>query len=552
MRFTQIAIVVPFATLSALLSGCSPTVHDAAPLQEGIVYCSEGNPESFNPQLGTSGTTIDASSAQLYDRLIDYDETQQTFVPALATAWQALDNGKRYRFSLRDDVQFHSTPWFTPTRSFNADDVVFSFRRWLHEDHPYHNVNGGSYPFFTASGLNKLITQIRAIDAHTVEFELARSDSSFLANLATDFAIILSAEYGAELLARGTPEQLDKRPIGTGPFVFEDFRKDLIIRYQRHDNYWREPAAIKQLVYSITQSANKRMLKLLTGECDVIPYPLVEELALLDTGDEIKITSTVNPNIAFWAFNTERPPFDNVKVRRALAHAINRQAIIQTVYNGNARLATGILPETSWAYSPVDLTYGYNPERARELLAEAGFPEGFSFDIWAMPVQRAYNPNAQKMAELIQADLAQVGVQANIVSYEWNAFRRRLARDEHDSVLIGWIADNADPDNFFRPLLSCAALNVGTNRANWCDPKFDDLLLRAITVDSLERRKGLYHEAENWMYREVPLVPIANSMRFQAFRSDIQGVEVPAYGGLSFRHAYRQSKASAAASEAQQ
>jgi cationic peptide transport system substrate-binding protein len=551
MRFAKFGIVVPLATVSALLSGCSPAAHNVAPLQEGIVYCSEGNPESFNPQLGTSGTTIDASSAQLYDRLIDYDEDRQAFVPALATSWQALNDGTRYRFTLRDNVKFHDTPWFTPSRTFNADDVVFSFRRWMHSDHPYHEVNGGSYPFFTASGLNKLIESVRAVDEHTVEFELSRSDSSFLANLATDFAIILSAEYGADLLAQGIPELFDKRPIGTGPFVFEDFRKDLIIRYNRHEDYWREPARIKQLVYSITQSANKRMLKLLTGECDVIPYPLVEELALLDTGDEIKITSTVNPNISFWAFNTEHPPFDNVLVRRALAQAINRPAIIQTVYNGNARLATGILPETSWAYSPVDLTYGYNPERARELLTEAGYPNGFSFDIWAMPVQRAYNPNAQKMAELIQADLAQIGVQANIVSYEWNAFRRRLARDEHDSVLIGWIADNADPDNFFRPLLSCAALNVGTNRANWCDPAFDELLLEAITMDTIEQRKGLYHEAENWMYRQVPLVPIANSMRFQAFRSDIQGVEVPAYGGLSFRHAYRQSTSEQTNGEAQ-
>ncbi|RUO57851.1 ABC transporter substrate-binding protein [Pseudidiomarina insulisalsae] len=538
MRLFRVGLFASVAVTGTLIA-CSPASDEVAPLRQGIIYCSEGNPESFNPQLGTSGTTIDATSAQLYDRLIDYDDEQQAFVPALATRWQAMDKGKRYRFTLRDNVQFHQTPWFTPSRPLQAHDVAFSFRRWLNTGHPYHEVNGGSYPFFTASGLNRLIEQVTVIDDKTVEFQLSRSDSSFLANLATDFAVILSAEYGAELLSRGTPEQLDKQPIGTGPFVFEEFRKDLIIRYHRHENYWREAPEIEQLVYSITPNANKRMLKLLTGECDVIPYPLVEELALLDTGDDIQISSTVNPNIAFWAFNTDHPPFDNVLVRRAMAHAINRPAIIQTIYNGNARLATGVLPETSWAYSPVDLTYGYDPQRARELLTEAGLAEGFSFDIWAMPVQRAYNPNAQKMAELIQSDLAHIGVQANIVSYEWNAFRRRLARDEHDSVLIGWIADNADPDNFFRPLLSCAAVNVGTNRANWCVPEFDDLLIRAITENKTETRKKLYHEAENWIYREVPLVPIANSMRFQASRSDIHGVEVPAYGGVSFRQAYR-------------
>lgn len=537
MSIWRLWLLTPIITLAA----CSPNPDDVPPLRNGIVYCSEGNPESFNPQLGTSGTTIDATSAQLYDRLLDYDDAQQKFRPALAESWQALDQGKRYRFMLRPNVNFHSAPWFTPSRHFNADDVVFSFKRWLEESHPYHEVNGGNYPFFTASGLNRLITDVVAVNATTVDFYLKRSDSSFLANLATDFAIILSAEYGAELLARGEPDLIDKQPIGTGPFVFEEFRKDLIIRYHRHDDYWRDPARIEQLVYSITQNANKRMLKLITGECDVIPYPLVEELAELDTGDEIQISSTVNPNIAFWAFNTDQPPFDNVLVRRALASAVNREAIIQTIYNGNARLATGVLPETSWAYSPVDQTYGYDPERAQALLAAAGFEEGFEFDIWAMPVQRAYNPNAQKMAELIQSDLAQIGVRANIVSYEWNAFRRRLARDEHDSVLIGWIADNADPDNFFRPLLSCAALNVGTNRANWCEPEFDQLLMQAISEPETDSRKKLYQEIENWIYREAPLVPIANSMRFQAHRSDIHGVEVPAYGGVNFRHAYRAS-----------
>lgn len=535
MNVLRVGLLLPCLGVVA----CSPATENVAPLQEGIVYCSEGNPESFNPQLGTSGTTIDASAAQLYDRLLDYDDDQQQFVPALATAWQAYDQGTRYRFTLRDGVAFHHTAWFEPTRAMTADDVVFSFARWLKPHHPYHPVNGGNYPFFTASGLNHLIEDVRAVDAHTVEFVLSQSDSSFLANLATDFAVILSAEYGAQLLEQGTPQQIDTRPIGTGPFVFEDFRKDVMIRYSRHEQYWREAPKIKQLIYSITPNANKRMLKMLTGECDVIPYPLVEELALLDKGDEINVSSTVNPNIAFWAFNTERPPFNDPLVRRALAYAVNRAAIIQTVYNGNARLATGILPETSWAYSPVDLTYGYDPARAKALLAEAGYEDGFSFDIWAMPVQRAYNPNAQKMAELIQADLAQVGIRANIVTYEWNAFRRRLARDEHDSVLIGWIADNADPDNFFRPLLSCNALNVGTNRANWCQPEFDALLSEALAENSLDVRKRLYHEIENWVYRDVPLVPIANSMRFQAYRSDIRGVEVPAYGGVSFRQSYR-------------
>ncbi|EKE84767.1 ABC transporter substrate-binding protein SapA [Idiomarina xiamenensis] len=521
--------------VGVLLAGCQPQQRPE-PLQQGLIYCSEGNPESFNPQLGTSGTTIDATAAQLYDRLLDYDADEKRFLPALATDWQVLDDGHRYRFHLRHDVQFHHTDYFSPSRTFNADDVLFSFRRWLDKNSAYHRVNGGSYPFFTATGLDQLITAVTKVDDYTVDIELQYSDSSFLANLASDFAIILSAEYAQQLQANGYPERIDRLPIGTGPFVFEQFRKDVLIRYQRNPDYWREGPYIEQLVYSITPNANKRMLKLLTGECDVIPYPLISEIDTLVDNRSIDVSSEISPNVAFWAFNTERPPFDDARVRRALSYAINQAAIIQAIYYGNAKQADSLLPQTSWAFANVSEAYEYNPARARQLLDEAGYGR-LSIDIWAMPVQRAYNPNAYRMAELIQADLARIGVDAHIISYEWNTFRRRLARGEHDSVLIGWSADNADPDNFFRPLLSCAAVATGNNRANWCNAAFDNIIFDAISSSDREQRQRLYDRAQRLVAEQMPLVPIAHSLRYQASQASISGIKPPAYGGISFRQA---------------
>src|SRR5690554_3601631 len=169
----------------SLLAGCGPLELHQDINRDGLVFCSEGNPESFNPQLDTSGTTVDATSAQLYDRLIEYDAEQQTFVPSLAHKWETFDGGRRYRFHLRPNVQFHQTDWFTPTRPLQASDVVFSFTRWLDPHHDYHKVNGGQYPFFRASGLMRLIEQIESVNSTTVDFVLTRVDSSFLANLAT-------------------------------------------------------------------------------------------------------------------------------------------------------------------------------------------------------------------------------------------------------------------------------------------------------------------------------------------------------------------------------
>lgn len=527
------------AAVCLSLAGCGPLKTHEQIIHDGLVYCSEGNPESFNPQLDTSGTTVDATSAQLYNRLIDYDAEQQIFVPGLAHRWETLDQGQRYRFHLRQQVNFHHTPWFSPTRPFQAEDVLFSFQRWLDPQHPYHTINGGQYPFFRASGLMQLIARIEIIDPWTVDFVLTRIDSSFLANLATDFAVILSAEYAQQLTEQGTPELLDRQPVGTGPFQFIEFRKDSFIRYAANPSYWQGKPAVNHLVYAITPNANKRMLKLLTGECDVIAYPLVQELEQLDDNTTIKVTRSASPNRAFWAFNTARPPFDQTLVRQALAHAINRPAMIQTIYHGQAQLAAGILPSTSWAYQANATGYPYDPQRAKELLKQAGFPNGFTMSIWAPAIQRVYNPNALRMAELMQADLAQVGIEAQIISYEWNTFRQRMARGEHDTALIGWVADNADPDNFLRPLLSCEAVRSGANRTNWCDPGFDQQLLAAIQLTDKEQRQQLYQRIETHVMHQVPLLPIASSLRFEAHRQNITGVELPPYGGIRFGKARR-------------
>lgn len=526
--------------LGCCVSACQPEPSHSR-LQHGLLYCAEGNPESFNPQLVTSGTTLDMTANLLYDRLIEYSDDAQDYVPALATAWEVNEDSTEYVFTLRTDVEFHHTDYFTPTRTLNAHDVVFTFQRWLDPSHPFYAVSLTGYPFFTAVGLDSLIKDIRALDDNQVLIRLDQPDSSFIANLATDFAVILSAEYAQQLLQQDRRSALDTEPIGSGPFKFQSFRKDVSLNYQRHPHYWRGVAESERLVFRLIPSDHKRMLMLLTGDCDMIPYPPARDLNDLEQRDDINLYSTVSPNTAFWAFNTEKPPFDDVRVRQALAHAINREAILEAVYFGHAALAQSILPSTSWAHFEDPEAYAYDPEAARELLADAGLHQGFSMDIWALPVQRAYNPNARKMAELMQADLAAVGVRANIVSFEWSTFRRRLAEGTHDSVLIGWSGDNPDPDNFFRPLLSCAAVLSGSNRARWCEPEFDRLVLQAIRTSAQEQRQGYYQQAQQLLNDQVPLVPLVHSMRYHATQPNIQGFELHPYGGIQLHQVHKRA-----------
>lgn len=520
------------------LAGCDNTATD--PRSNALVYCSEGSPESFNPQQVTSATTMDIISQQLYDRLLNIDADNGDLTPGLATAWQVSEDGTRYTFTLRQSVAFHHTGYFTPSRFFNADDVAFSFRRILEKEHPYHQVNGGSYPFFQSINLAALIKDIHVDAPYQITFQLQHPDSTFLSNLATDFAAILSAEYAEQLTQQKQPSLLDKQPIGTGPFRFKEYQQDVLVRFYRHEQYWGSLAKPAQLVFDIMPNNARRMTKLLTHECDILPYPRVSELAALTKRKDIVLQEKTSMNTGFWAFNTQKPPFDDVRVRQALSMAINKEAIIQAVYSGHATIASSILPPTSWAFTADSSSTRFNPQQAKALLATAGYDKGLAIEIWVMPVQRLYNPNAQKTAELIQFDLANIGVKASIISFEWNTFLRKLRNNDYDSVLIGWTADNADPDNFLTPLLSCSANLSGTNRANWCNPAFDQLLEQGLLQTERQQRQAYYVKAQQMLATEVPLVSIAHANRFQAINHHVQGVSINPYSGIALADAYRQ------------
>jgi cationic peptide transport system substrate-binding protein len=499
-----------------------------------ITFCSESNPASFNPQLDTSSTTADASAHQIYDRLLEFNPSNGIIEPGLASSWLVSRDGLTYTFQLRRGVAFHSTEYFSPTRTFNADDVIFSIDRWRNNAHPYHDIGGGSYPYFDSLRLDQRIKSVERINGYRVEITLYQPDSSFLANLATDFAVVLSEEYAIELMIQGQPNNLDRLPIGTGPYKFKEFKQNQYIRFERHEDYYLATEGPDQLVFDITARSSLRMAKLITGECDAVAFPSQNDLGLIEDRSDLTLLEKPGLNIGFWAFNASKAPFDNPKVRRALTLAVDKTSLLDAVYLGQATRAKSLVPSASWAYQSNAKELGYNPVRARELLDEAGVPFNFTMDIWAMPVKRAYNPNAMKMAQLIKSYLAEVGVTVNIVSYDWNIFRENLRQGMHDTVLIGWNADNGDPDNFYRPLLTCDAIPSGTNRAMWCNPDYDALIEQALLIDDFDTRTAIYHQANALIFEEMPLMPIAHAYQYQAVRSNIKNMQINPFGGIRF------------------
>jgi len=302
-----------------------------------------------------------------------------------------------------------------------------------------------------------------------------------------------------------------------------------VIRYKAHDGYWGGRAAIDDLVFAITPDASVRHQRLKAGECHFDPYPLPADLEAIRNDPDLQLPSQEGLNVGYFAYNTQQPPFDNPQVRRALNMAINKQAIIDVVFQGAGKVAKNPIPPTIWSYNDRTVDDPYAPETAKQMLADAGV-ENLKMKVWAMPVQRPYNPNARRMAELIQADFAAVGVEAEIVSYEWGEYLKRAADPTHDgAVLLGWTGDNGDPDNFLAVLLGCDAVG-GSNRAHWCDPAFDLIIQKAKVTSNVEERTHLYEAAQMIVKEQAPWATIAHSVVFKAMRKEVEGFKIDPFG----------------------
>ncbi|WP_029007604.1 ABC transporter substrate-binding protein [Azospirillum halopraeferens] len=495
-----------------------------------LVYCSEGSPENFNPQMNTTGTSFDVA-LPVYNNLVQFERGGTKVIPALAESWTVSDDGLVYTFKLRSGVKFHAGRDFSPSRDFNADDVLFSFNRMWLKDHPYHAVSGGEYDYFNDMAMPELLKSIEKVDDLTIRITLNTVEAPFIANLAMPFAAIFSAEYADALLKKGTPERLDHAPIGTGPFQFVAYQKDAVIRYKAFEQYWDGKQPIDNLVFAITPDAAVRYAKLKAGECHVVPYPNPADIAAMQQDPAITVMEQEGLNVGYFAFNTTKAPYDDVRVRRALNMAVDKKAIIEAVFQGAGKPAKNPIPPTMWSYNDTIQDYPYDPEKAKRLLAEAGFPNGFETDLWAMPVQRPYNPNAKRMAEMIQADLAKVGVRAKIVTMEWGEYRKRLQQGDHQTALFGWTGDNGDPDNFLHVLLGCEAARAGgSNVAKWCNEEFNNLVLQAKRTTDIAARTKLYQQAQVIFKEEAPWLPVAHSLVHMALSPKVVGYKMDPFG----------------------
>ena len=521
-------------SLVGLASVASVPASAATLPNKTLVFCSEGSPAGFDPAQYTTSVEFSSSGHTVFDQLIEFERGTTKIVPALAESWEISPDGLQYTFHLRHGVKFHTTANFKPTRDFDADDVVFSFDRALNPDNTFNKAYPVAYPYFTDMGLNKNIAKVEKLDDYTVRMTLNAINAPLLQDLAMPFASIQSAEYAAQLLKAGHASDINLQPVGTGPFIFRSYVKDATIRYDGNPDYW-QPGSVKvsKLIFSITPDASVRLQKLKQNECQVMSYPKPADIEAVKADSDLQLPSQVGFNEGFIAYNTTHKPLDKVEVRQALDMAINKAAIIQSVYQGAGQAAVNPMPPTQWGYDKDLKGAPYDPAKAKALLAKAGFPNGFEITLWAMPVQCPYNPNARLMAEMIQSDWAKIGVKANITTYEWGEYIKRGHAGDHDAMLIGWTGDNGDPDNWLGVLLGCDAVK-GSNFSKFCYKPFEDLIVAARQTTDVAKRTQLYTQAQEIFNQQLPFSPIAHSTVYQPISKNVTDFKIDPFGPTLF------------------
>ncbi|MFU6989152.1 ABC transporter substrate-binding protein [Pseudomonas paraeruginosa] len=496
-----------------------------------LSVCTEASPEGFDVVQYNSLTTTNASADVLMNRLVEFDAGKGAVVPSLAERWTVSDDGLNYRFDLRQDVRFHRTAYFKPSRALNADDVVFSFRRMLDPADPWHRVAQNGFPHAQSMQLPQLIKRVEKSGDHQVLFVLDHPDATFLPMLSMGFASIYSAEYADQLMKAGTPEKLNAQPIGSGPFVFKRFQKDAVVRYAANPEYFAGKPAVDALIFAITPDANVRLQKLRRGECQIAlsPKPLDVESARKDAS--LKVEQTPAFMTAFVALNTQHPPLDDPEVRQAINLAFDRASYLQAVFEGSASAATGIYPPNTWGYARDIPAYPHDPEQARKLLAGKQLAE---LNIWTRPSGSLLNPNPSLGAQLLQSDLAEVGIKASIRVIEWGELIRRAKNGEHDLLFMGWAGDNGDPDNFLTPQFSCASVKSGLNFARYCEPALDKLIADGKAASDQAQRGRLYHQAQKLIHEQALWLPLAHPTAYALARKEVQGYQVNPFGRQDF------------------
>jgi peptide/nickel transport system substrate-binding protein len=459
----------------------------------------------------------------VFDGLVRYKDDSTMIEPALATSWDTSGDGLTWTFHLRRGVHFHDG---SPG---DAQAAAFSLLRKIDPTHPYHRDTFGKM-----DSTLKSVRSIEAKDAHTLVITLSEPYAPLLNVLATHSSYIISPAA-----VRKWGDDFETHPVGTGPFVFQQWQPQDRIVLAANKDYWGGKPALDQVVFRVIPDNRARLIELKTEAIHLMDGINPDDREEILKTPDLRLDSKPGLNVGYLAMNTDRPPFNRAEVRRAVNHAINKQGLVKLLFRNMATPAKNPIPPTMWGHADQISDYGYDPDKARQLLKEAGYPNGFETTLWAMPVPRPYMPQPDKIAQAIQANLAAVGIRARIVTHYWKTYLSKVYAGEHDMCLLGWIG-TGDPNDFFYHLFDSdnTIKPHASNVAFFRDPAAHDLILKAQRTIADPERVELYARLQQLVHDQAPWTPLAHAHQVLARDRRVHGVVLHQTGVIRFQHAW--------------
>jgi peptide/nickel transport system substrate-binding protein len=479
----------------------------------------------LDPARITDGESSEVCE-HVYEHLVRYKRNSTEVEPALATSWEVSDKGRAWTFHLRKGVRFHDG---TP---FDADAVVFSFDRQRDTQHPYHETD-----FTYWDGTFRNIQRIEKIDDYTIRILIDRPYAPFLANLAMFPVSIVSPQA-----VRRWGHEFARHPVGTGPFRFVGWVPGDRITLDANADYWDGgPPKIDHLIYRVIPDERQRLVALQSGAVDVAYALAPKDLGFVRLHPDLRLLKVPSQNVAYLAMNMLHPPFDDVRVRRAVNHAVNKNLIIKLLYQSLAIPASGPLPPSMWGYEANVTTYSYDPEKGRQLLREAHVDLHVKPRFYVMSTPRIYIPQPLRVAAVIQRNLHDIGMDVDMIEQPIDRHLDTTAYGEHDLCLRGWTGDNGDPDNFLYTMLDrdSALAARANNVAFYRSAEVHGLLTWAQESSDRAERERLYKQAQKLIAIDAPWVPLAYAENAIATRTDVRDVEVHPSSMVFYKRAWR-------------
>jgi len=478
-----------------------------------LVVGQVAEPASLDPHAVTAVNDF-RINVNIYDGLVRYDANSLNVEPALATSWTISEDGLVYTFTLRQGVTFHDGS------PFNADAVVFNFERMLDENHPFHNTG----PFPLAGQFYGNLDNIRATGEFEVEMTLSSPFAPFMSNLAYPAGLIISP---AAVEAHGA--DVGRNPSGTGPFRFVEWLSNERVTLEANADYWDGAPSVSGVVFRPIVEATTRVNELRAGGVDMIVEVTPDEVAGLSADANFTVHQQAGPHVWFLILNVLEAPFDDVRVRQAANHAINRVSLVEDVLQGSATVANSPTPPAFGSAHNSDIKgYDYNPERAKELLAEAGYPNGVDVTFYVTEGGSGML-DPVPMGEAIQADLRAVGINASIQTFEWNSFLGEVnpgMKGKANIAQMAWMTDEPSTLPFLTLRTNAWPEQGGFNSGYYSNPRVDALLEAAQVATNPAERDQLYRDMQEIVVADAPWVFVANAKQSVASVSSVSGFQL--------------------------